>query len=515
MLRQFSSPVVAAAALAVAAAGLLHAAPDVAAGASPAGTDPALRERVILVKPVIVHDDDGTHPARHALPKAALDAAFSRAGAEVIFLEPIPWHNGPARRGESTPAEIAKQGRASGVIAADRRVITIMFVSGVDGQAGPTAAGRADGQVCFVALGPAGETPPPATDDALAVERALLRCFEPPQAADSSQQANEAARDQADGAADDESATRASGLALPRVHCHPAAESRELLADESWFAFHATSTPDAARFALGLAPDAPVPADPAERAKFSRERHAATAVDFTASERAALERAVAALRRELGTDWPLVSRLPWHFVKVKSGFCNDLPHTRGMATVLSQAALRQLLDEPEMARFLLFHEKIHVVQRLNPGRFSALFQAYGYHPVRLAAGEAARLNLLVNPDAPVHDHAITVDDRTVLIAPVFVREGDRIGFAENYFLLKPGDGGVFLIDGEFPAAPVEQWLDRFVIRSGYDHPTETFAYHCNLLLDLRQRKELAQANDHPMLRATIEAAPAIFRLSGE
>jgi hypothetical protein len=514
MLRQFFPPVVVIAALVLAAAGKLYAAPADAAGIRPAGTAPALRERVILVKPVIVHDDDGARPARHALPKAALDAAFSPTGAEIIFLEPVPWHNGPARRGEISPAEIEKQGRASCVIAADRRVITLLFVSGVDGQPGPTAAGRADGQLCLVVLGRDSETPPPAADDALAVERALRRCFERPKPA-GTPQATDAARDPTDGAADGDAALRESGLALPRVHCHPAAESRELLADESWFPFHTTSTPDAARFALGLAPDTPVPADPVERAMFSRERHAEMAADFTAAERAGLTRAVAALRRELGNEWPLVSRLPWHFVKVRPGFCNDLPHTRGMATVLSQTALRQLLEEPAMARFMLFHEKIHVVQRLNPGRFGALYQAYGYQPVRLAAGEAARLNLIVNPDAPVHDHAITVDGRTVLVAPVFVPEGGRLGFAENYFLLKAGDGGAFLIDGEFPAAPVEQWLDRFVIRSGYDHPNETFAYHCNILLDLRQRKELAQANDHPMLRATIEAVPAIFRLGGE
>lgn len=498
----------------LAATAVLHAAANEATTPTPKAADaPAQRASVMVVKPVILCDDDGANPARHELPKAVLDQTLAGAEAEIIFLEPVKWHHGRARRGEIGPGEIGQQGRANGMIAADSRVLTMLFVAAIQGPAGPAGRGTRGDQPCFVALGPDGPATDPA-DAAAMVGRALADSVLPDRATDKPADGAKPAKAAAGPDPAQIAAIRGSRLALPRFHCHSAAEARELLADESWFPFHASATPDGVRFALGLAPDARVPADPAERARFSREAHAAMALDFTAAEQAALKRAVGAIRRELGDDWPLLSRLPWHFIKVKTGFCGDLPHTRGMATVVSQSALRQMLEEPEMARFLLFHEKIHVIQRLSPEVFAALYQTYGYQPIRLAPGEAARLNLLVNPDAPVHDHAIAVDGRTVLIAAAFVPQGRRIAFAENYFLLKPGGSG-FIIEREFPAAPVEQWLERFPIRAGYDHPHENFAYLCNILVDLRKRKDLATAREHPMLRATLDALPEIFRLAGE
>lgn len=48
---------------------------------------------------------------------------------------------------------------------------------------------------------------------------------------------------------------------------------------------------------------------------------------------------------------------------------------------------------------LLLHEQMHVLQRFDTACFEPLYKLYGFHPVKLVAGEIERLNVAQNPDA--------------------------------------------------------------------------------------------------------------------
>jgi hypothetical protein len=480
---------------------------------------PAERPRVVMIKPVILCDDDGSHPARATYPKTLVDRVYTRAKLEFLYLEPAVWHHGPARRGELNLDEIVKQGRANGMIAADRSVVTLLFVSAVDGNPKMLGRGMQNGNVCFVSLGNDPSMDDPAKQ-AFVVAHEVGHCLGLRHAVDDPAVPDDVPNLQGDGPFERRLAVAGlhpsqvdtvlkSPLVTDRVKCYTTAEARLALTDESWFPYLSTATPDMLRFGLGLPAE-----DPAARLAFAREHHAAMAMDFTAGEEAALRRVVADLSREAeAAGWPMLSRLPWHFVKVKSGFCQNMPHTRGMVTVLSATVVARLARHEAAAGELLFHEKIHVVQRLNPTRFTRLYQSFGYTPLRLAAGEAERLNLIQNPDAPVNDWAVSLGDTTVLIATAFNR---RLRFSETYYQLTPLPDGTSRVGGKLadPAA-VETWRERFPVRIGYDHPHEVFAYLCGGIFRRGQHQRPAPPDGNEILDLTLKELLRIFALTGD
>ena len=78
-----------------------------------------LRSRVVVVKPVILCDDDGNNPAPHVLPKTLVDQVYTKAGLEFVYLEPIRWNHGKARRGEINLDKIVRDGRRLRMICED------------------------------------------------------------------------------------------------------------------------------------------------------------------------------------------------------------------------------------------------------------------------------------------------------------------------------------------------------------------------------------------------------------
>jgi len=74
---------------------------------------PAFRPRVVVVKPVILCNDDGTSPAPHVLSKKLVDRVYTKAGLEFVYLEPVHWNHGKARRGEINLDQIVREGTAN------------------------------------------------------------------------------------------------------------------------------------------------------------------------------------------------------------------------------------------------------------------------------------------------------------------------------------------------------------------------------------------------------------------
>ncbi len=52
---------------------------------------------VLIVQPIVVQSDEGTDPASMVLPENLVDNAYSKAGVDFHFLEPIYFNNTKAR----------------------------------------------------------------------------------------------------------------------------------------------------------------------------------------------------------------------------------------------------------------------------------------------------------------------------------------------------------------------------------------------------------------------------------
>jgi len=449
---------------------------------------PKSRPRVVVVKPVILCNDDGTSPAPHALPKKLVDRVYTTAGLEFVYLEPVHWNHGKARRGEINLNQIVRQGTANGKINRDARVVTLLFVSAVDGKRGPLGRGMQNGNICFVTLGPQGVDSDPDMQ-AFVVAHEVGHCLNLRHAVDDPAVPNDVPNLQGDGPYDARLAVeglhdsqRATVLRSPlvndRIIFHSLVEGRELIVDESWEPYISGLTEDMLRFSVGLKASDPIPQQPETRKQFAIEKHAQMVLEFTATEQALIRKLVTKLRGLTGQQWPCVSRLPWHFIKSDSAFCSGMAHTRGMSILLSQRYLDRMAREESYGLKLLLHEKLHVIQRLNVGRFESLYNDYGLQRIKLADGELQRINACQNPDALNADWAIKLGDSLSMLVTI-LRQGDggKLQFQTQYRNLNEQADGTYTLGSAIAGTDaLEKWKASFPFQAGHDHPNEISAY---------------------------------------
>lgn len=140
----------------------------------------------------------------------------------------------------------------------------------------------------------------------------------------------------------------------------------------------------------------------------ARKRYQAAVRNFTEAEQQALRVSVQALQPML-VHYPRFARQPWRFVKVADSIEGGLPHTRADAIVLSESVSAsitgmhsQLSGAVVLRRLgpLLLHEQMHVLQRLEPARFTSLYMnVFGFAPrAALTLPEEIVVNQVANPD---------------------------------------------------------------------------------------------------------------------
>ncbi len=485
------------------------------------------RPRILMVKPVILCDDDGSHPAPHVLPKRLVDQVYTNAGVEFIYLEPTRWNHGKARRGEVDLERIVTEGRLqtgqrSSPISRDATVVTLLFVSAVDGKPGPLGRGQQNGNVCVVALGAEGKDLNPEIL-AFVVAHEIGHCLNLKHVVDDPDVPDDVPNLQGEGTYAERLAIAGlhdtqkntvlqSPLVIDRVRFLSIDEGRQRLVDESWEPYITAAHDDMLRFAIGLKVVDPIPADPRKRLLFGQQMFSEKVLEFSDDERALLSRLIARLDSLCGKDWPSVSRLPWHFIKVDSSFCRGMAHTRGRSIVLSQRNLQRIAVSEASGLKLLLHEKLHVIQRLHGTRFTALFEDYGFRRVQLAEGESQRLKLSQNPDALNLDWAIAIGDaRSAVLTLLVPGRNGEIGFAMEYRQLDLLDDGTFTIgDVINRGEDFQDWQSGFPTRSGQDHPHEVSAYLSGFLLDADFLKTDNRVLDQRHLK-TLELTRQAFR----
>ena len=452
----------------------------------------ASRSKVVVVQPIILCDDDGTHAARWALPLKRVNRVYTRADLEFLYLAPIRWNHSKARQGKINLNAIVTQGRAKGIISKDPAVLSLLFVSAVDGNPGPLGRGMMRGNICFVTLGPEGKMTDPAKR-AFVVAHEVGHCFGLKHVVDDPAVPNDVPNLEGEGPFEKRLAVeglhptqaatvKTSPLCQPRIHFHTQNESARLLTHDAWNNRPEKLRDDDVRFQLGLAPDTEIPTDPTARVNFIRKHFAASALAFTPEEMSILRMRVARLRHLLesspifGGKKSLLTRLPWNFIKVKSSFCQSYPHTRGLAIVLTAPVIAMLAENETRALTLLLHEKMHIVQRLSLARLSPSYRRYGFIPAPLADGESARLHLVTNPDAPAPRWAIRLGTQSYLIASSLTNRDGDYQFTERCYPLKLTKRGHVALPPITDPPSIIAWRKKFPIPTGYDDPREVQAY---------------------------------------
>jgi hypothetical protein len=276
-----------------------------------------------------------------------------------------------------------------------------------------------------------------------------------------------------------------SPLVMDRVRFHSRDEGRKLIADEAWEPYVTGASDDMLRFSIGLKADDPIPQQAKTRTRLAQQKYAEKVLEFTDTEKSVLTKLVCRLQKLTGQDWPCVSRLPWHFVKVDSSFCKGMAHTRGMSIFLSPKYLERISNNESYGLKLLLHEKLHVIQRLNGGRFESLYEDYGFQKIKLVDGELQRLNVAQNPDALNVDWAIQLGDSLSLLITILTHgTGGEVEFRTEYRKLIKQSDGTYTIGATIKRDDAfKKWQESFPFRVGHDHPNEVSAYLSGMLLD--------------------------------
>ena len=105
---------------------------------------------VIIVQPIVVQGDDGKEPASMALPESLVDNAYSRAGVDFYFLEPLFYNNTKARDGLINLDKIVNAATKDGFIRGQGDIVNMFFVNAVDGKKGPLGRGMMKGSLTFI-----------------------------------------------------------------------------------------------------------------------------------------------------------------------------------------------------------------------------------------------------------------------------------------------------------------------------------------------------------------------------
>lgn len=261
----------------------------------------------------------------------------------------------------------------------------------------------------------------------------------------------------------------------------------------------------------------------------ARRRYQQAVRPFRPEEQQAIRAYIEALAPML-RDYPRFARQPWRFVKVADHIEGGLPHTRDDVIVLSEQVGRQLFDmrrqQPEdaallRAGMLLAHEQVHVLQRLAPQRFEALYtKSFGFRrvpPLVLTAELVA--NEVVNPDGLSCCWLYPRADGGYLLP--FLVYAERRGLRrmpDDFRMLavrvEPDGAGHRIARGADGHARTEdlervtEFVEAFPLTRNYYHPNETAA---DLFAQLVLFDGMASARMPAAQREALEPAFAPLR----
>ena len=463
----------------------------------------------VLVQPIIVRGDQGKGPARCRIVERLIDQVYSAAAVDFQFVEPIFYSNTKARDGLVDLDTIVEWAERDGIVRSPERQINMFFVNAVSGRPGPLGRGETPGWRVLVAMAP-GDADPDDAEDAFVVAHesahnlGLRYAENDPQVNDSSANLMGAGpyeerlsksglnRQQID-------TIRRSPLVRPRIECLSRQEAQRAILDDSYDRYFsrlqrreiATLTGSSVECTqLRLCQDE------------ARRRFANAVLPFSEREVESITWFAERLRELLGDDFALFRKQPWRFIKVSDSLAAGFSHTRASCIIFSQRTIERIVtarnDSNELIALrkmgpLFVHEQMHVFERLFPSRFVPLFtDTFGFQTAKVESHAWLDERQISNPDALDLNWVVSTPQRSAAAPGFFglrtlLRDGPEIPQMGRDFMpvavrLEPaGDRFRVAVDANnepriVPLDSLAEYVDRFPIENGLDHPNEIAAY---------------------------------------
>lgn len=240
--------------------------------------------------------------------------------------------------------------------------------------------------------------------------------------------------------------------------------AREAIVDESMEPYFSLLQPMEMQAKTGSA----VPGETLEEQRaVCRARFQEAVGAFTEPEQAAIRWYVGEYHELLRESYPLFTKTPWRFLKLKPPAEGGLPHTRGPCVVLPPGVVRMLVIAKSRAPDgalqgvggVLLHEQLHVVQRSHPARMERFYrETWNFlRPETIERGAWLERHQVVNPDG--------VDTRWVY---PFESDGETRWIQPNVILSR-GEGPKKMPgDLQMVAIELEQTGTGFAVKQGDD-----------------------------------------------
>ena len=467
---------------------------------------------VLIVQPIVLQSDEGTNPAFMNLPEELVDGAYSNAGVDFLFLEPIFFNNTNARDGLINLDSIVKIANQQGYIKGQNDIVNMFFVNAIDGKKGPLGRGMMGGNLTFIALGN-DKSNENVNMQAFVIAHEVGHNLSLKHAVDDTNVPDSIPNIQGDGEFKDRIDPKyslnqyqidivlKSPLVHPRVDFLDTTRAAKAILDESYEPyFSQLQIREIEAFT-----NSKVPTSNLEEARdYAKEKFSSAVTDFTEDEKKCISFVVDktnALLLKNGIT--LMAYQPWRFIKIENWLCGGFAHTRGTYIILSQKHIDHLTktwsdsmtieDEKiliEKMGGLLVHEQMHSLQRTFKSKFEILYTDYwGFTKAHVLNDESIRKDQVSNPDAPIAEWLIANPDdinsfywiRTLLKEtdniPVMGKDFmDKVFIVNNnngrYSTVKSSDGSLIqtTLDG------IKFYKNAFPISRGLDHPNEISAY---------------------------------------
>jgi len=467
---------------------------------------------VLIVQPIIVQSDQGMNPASMALPENLVDNAYSNAGVDFHFLEPIYFNNTKARDGLINLDSIVNIAFKEGYIKGQDDTVNMFFVNAVDGKIGPLGRGMMGGNLTFITLG--NETKEVNVNmQAFVIAHEVGHNLSLKHAVDDKNVPDSIPNIQGDGDFKDRinpkyslnkyqiNIIHKSPLVHPRVDFLETERAAKAILDESYEPyFSQLQIREIEAFT-----NSEVPTNNLEEAReYAKEKFSSAVTDFTESEKKCISFVVDKVNAILlENNITLMAYQPWRFIKIENWLCGGFAHTRGTYIILSQKHIDNLTktwsdnmtmeDEKILIQnlgSLLVHEQMHSLQRTFKSKFENLYTNYwGFTKAHVFNDTSIRKDQVSNPDAPIAEWLITnpQDANLFYWVRTLLKETDGIpvmgkDFTDKVFVVK-NNNEKFSVVTSIDNNPIQTTLEgiefyknAFPTSRGIDHPNEISAY---------------------------------------
>ncbi len=467
---------------------------------------------VLIVQPIVVQSNEGTDPASMALPEYLVDYAYSKAGVDFHFLEPIYFNNTQARDGLINLDSIVNIAHREGFIKGQNDIVNMFFVNAVDGKKGPLGRGMMGGNITFITLGD--DTEKQDEDmQAFVIAHEVGHNLSLKHAVEDENVPEDIPNIQGDGDYKDRidpkyslnqyqiDIVQKSPLVHPRIDFLDTTHAAAAILDESYEPYFSQLQ---IREIEAFTNSKVLTRNLDKAREYAKEKFALAVTDFSENEKKCISFVVDKVNAILlENNIGLMAYQPWRFIKIEDWLCGGFAHTRGTYIILSQRHIDHLSktwsdnmtakDEEillEEMGALLVHEQMHSLQRTFKSKFEILYTDYwNFTKAEIINDAEIKKDQVSNPDAPIAEWLIAnpQDTNSFYWVRTLLKETEGVpvmgkDFMDRVFAVKDVNGIFSIMKSEngnlvyTNLDGIDFYKNSFPTTRGIDHPNEISAY---------------------------------------